>query len=122
MANHVEPGTVAGATQEPGGRTGTTQAAEAGGAVPDTGAAGAMARPAFVGQAPGSPVAPYTPYHGRAVSWVSVSMIMVGFLVGGLALAFGQHGPTWWLFWTGGGLAVLGGLLGLATGITDDWY
>ena len=48
---------------------------------------------------PGSPSyqAP-EPFHGRPVSWVAVSIIMAGFLVGGLGLVFG---PTWWLFWAG---------------------
>ena len=57
--------------------------------------------------------------HGRAVSWVSVSVIMVAFVVGGLALVLG---PIWWLFWTGLGVAAAGGLLGLGTHILDDWY
>jgi hypothetical protein len=58
-------------------------------------------------------------YHGRPVSWVAVSMIMLAFLLGGLGLVLG---PVWWLFWAGLGLAVLGGLLALATHIFDDWY
>ena len=58
-------------------------------------------------------------HHGRPVSWVAVSLIMVAFLVGGLALIFG---PTWWLFWASAGLAAVGGLLALATHIFDDWY
>jgi hypothetical protein len=59
------------------------------------------------------------PFHGRPVSWVAVSIIVVGFIAGGLGLVFG---PSWPVFWTGGGLVVLGGLLGLATGILNDWY
>jgi hypothetical protein len=94
MANQVEPGTVGGAAQGQG---------------------------ALTHQAPGGGVAHAT-YHGRTVSWVAVSMIMAGFLAGGLALIFGHHGPTWWLFWAGGGLAVLGALLALATDIFEDWY
>ena len=62
---------------------------------------------------------PPEPFHGRPVSWVAVSLIMVAFLVGGLALIFG---PTWWLFWASAGLAAVGGLLALATHIFDDWY
>jgi hypothetical protein len=53
------------------------------------------------------------------VSWVAVSLVMVGFLAGGLALVFG---PTWVVFWIGAGLAVVGGLLALATNIFEDWY
>ena len=68
--------------------------------------------------APGSP-GHYEPYHGRPVSWVAVSIIMVGFLIGGLALIFGT---IWWLFWTGLGLVVVGTLLAASTNIFEDWY
>jgi len=61
----------------------------------------------------------YEPFHGRPVSWVAVSIIMVGFLIGGLALVFG---PTWWLFWAGLGVVVIGGLLAASTNIFEDWY
>ena len=72
----------------------------------------------FVSQVPGTPVH-FPTFHGRAISWFSVSLIMVAFLVGGLALVFG---PTWWLFWTALGVAVVGALIAMATGIFDDWY
>jgi hypothetical protein len=62
---------------------------------------------------------PLPAFHGRAVSWVAVGAIWVGFVIGGLALVFG---PTWWLFWTGGAIAAVGGLLALATNIFEDWY
>jgi hypothetical protein len=58
-------------------------------------------------------------YHGRPVSWVAVSIIMAGFLVGGLGLVFG---PTWWLFWAGSAAVAVGGLLALGTHIFEDWY
>jgi hypothetical protein len=58
-------------------------------------------------------------FHGRAVSWVSVSIIMAAFLVGGVALVVG---PIWWLFWVSVGVSVLGALVALGTGIFDDWY
>jgi hypothetical protein len=58
-------------------------------------------------------------FHGRPVSWVAVSIIVVGFIVGGAALV---AGPFWWLVWVGGGIALLGGIVGLATGIFHDWY
>ena len=61
----------------------------------------------------------YEAFHGRAVSWVAVSIIMVGFVVGGLALIFG---PTWWLFWVAVGVVVVGGLIALSTNIFEDWY
>lgn len=90
MTDQVGPGAVAGVPQEPGLLSPST----AGGPATET-------------------------FHGRAVSWVAVSIIMAGFLVGGLGLIFG---PVWWLFWAGMGLAVVGGLLALATNIFDDWY
>ncbi len=68
--------------------------------------------------APGTP-GNYEPYHGRPVSWVAVGTIMVGFLVGGLALVFG---PTWWLFWCGMAVAVIGLLVMLSTNTFEDWY
>jgi hypothetical protein len=42
-----------------------------------------------------------------------------GFLAGGLGLILG---PSWWLFWAGAALVVVGGLLALGTHIFDDWY
>ncbi len=54
---------------------------------------------------------------GRASSWVAVSLIILGFLVGGLALPFG---PLWWLFWVGVGLVVVGGIIALAIDIFED--
>jgi hypothetical protein len=81
--------------------------------------AGASASPApFVSQVPGTPVH-FPTYHGRSVSWVAVTLIVVAFVAGGLALVFG---PTWWLFWVSLGLAAIGALLALATNIFEDWY
>jgi hypothetical protein len=93
---------------------------------PQSGAAGAVAGAAssggeaapFVSQVPGTAVS-FPSFHGRTVSWVAVSLIMVAFLVGGLALVFG---PTWWLFWAALGLAVVGLLLAMGTSIFEDWY
>jgi hypothetical protein len=58
-------------------------------------------------------------FHGRRVSWAAVTTIMIGFVIGGLALVFG---PTWWLFWTAAAISAVGGLLALAVNIFDDWY
>jgi hypothetical protein len=100
MSNQVEPGTVGSVAAGPG-------------------PAGLAEQTAFVPQAPGTLVAYPPPFHGRAVSWVAVSIIMVAFVAGGLALVFG---PTWWLFWVSLGVAVVGGLLAMATNIFEDWY
>jgi hypothetical protein len=110
MANQVGPAT-AGSVAAGGTGYGDSAAVGAG---PD---AGHHVIP-FVSQVPGTPVS-FPSFHGRTVSWVAVSIIMVGFLAGGLALVFG---PTWWLFWVSLGVAAVGGLLALAIGVFDDWY
>jgi len=125
MANHVEPGTVGGAAQEPGSLTGAVQGAEAGGYAvrsPDAFGRTALAQEGLVHQAAGSSSTTHVTFHGRRVSWVAVSLVMAGFLIGALALVFGHHGPTWWLFWVGAGVTAVGGLLALATDIFQDWY
>jgi hypothetical protein len=89
------------------------------GAQPDD---GALSQPTPGGTVAGSGSGEYVypePFHGRPVSWVAVSLMMLGFLCGGLGLVFG---PTWWAFWVGAGVVVIGGLLGLATNIFEDWY
>ena len=58
-------------------------------------------------------------HHGRAASWVAVSIIIVGFIIGGIALPIG---PSWVLFWVGTGIVVVGIILGAAAHIMDDWY
>jgi hypothetical protein len=78
----------------------------------DTGARGLdaqIAPPSYVHQA----------YHGRPASWVVTVIVIVGFIIGGIALPIG---PTWWLFWTGTGIVVLGAIIGAAVRIFDDWY
>ena len=110
MAKQVEPAT-AGNVAASGGGYGASATAGAG-----TGA-GHEVIP-FVSQVPGTPVS-FPSFHGRPVSWVAVSVIMAGFLVGGLALVFG---PTWWLFWASLAVAAVGALLALGIGIFDDWY
>lgn len=125
MANQVEPGTVGGAAPERGSLTGTVHGAGATGYAepsPDSFGSTGAARGDLVHQAPGSSATTHTTFHGRPVSWVAVSTVMVGFLIGALALVFGHDGPTWWLFWVGAGLAVVGGLIAIATDIFEDWY
>jgi hypothetical protein len=56
---------------------------------------------------------------GRPVSWVAVTIIIIGFVVGGVAMVVG---PTWWAFWLGTGIALVGCLLAASTHIFDDWY
>ena len=119
MAKHVGSATASsasGSVAGPGSAAVSTGTA-GGGAVASTGAGGEHVVP-FVSQVPGTPVS-FASYHGRTISWVSVSVIMVAFLAGGLALVFG---PIWWLFWTSLGLAVVGLLMCAGIGIFDDWY
>jgi pheromone shutdown protein TraB len=89
----------------------------------------AAADPAVTGGSPEDPrmlthqvsgaFTPLPAFHGRAVAWTAVAIIMIGFIVGGFALVFG---PTWWLFWASAALAAVGALLALATNIFEDWY
>ena len=58
-------------------------------------------------------------FHGRPVSWAASIIIIIGFLIGGVALI---TGPTWWAFWTGAGVTAVGCILGMSTRIFNDWY
>jgi type IV secretory pathway VirB2 component (pilin) len=58
-------------------------------------------------------------HHGRPASWVAVTIIVVGFVVGGIALPVG---PTWWLFWTGTAIVVIGAIFAASIRVFDDWY
>lgn len=114
MANQVEPGTMRGAPTE--------------GAHADLAASGlsqaqvASYQPGGAATTIAGHAGPFPSYHGRKVSWVAVSLVMVGFLVGSLGMVLGTGGPIWWLFWTGIGVAVLGLLIAAATNIFEDWY
>jgi hypothetical protein len=99
MADQVGSGTVSGATGNTAGF---------GPGVSDVAPAGAL-------PAPGE----HPHFSGRRVSWVAVIIIIIGFLLGGVALV---AGPVWWLFYTGLGVVVVGGILALSTGIFNDWY
>src|SRR5215469_7670653 len=97
MTNQVGPATDGGSVAVPGsGAAGPTGFSGAS-AVAGVGSGGQDVAP-FVSQVPGTPVS---------------------FPAGGFALVFG---PIWWLFWVCVGVAVLGGLMSMATGIFDDWY
>jgi hypothetical protein len=85
------------------------------GAMAETGDTGARGLDAQV--APPSYV--HEAHHGRPASWVVTAIVIVGFIIGGIALPIG---PTWWLFWTGAGIVVLGAIIGAAVRVLDDWY
>jgi hypothetical protein len=82
--------------------------------VAETGDTGARGLDAHTGQVYG-----HEAHHGRPISWAVTSIIIIGFIVGGIALPVG---PTWWLFWTGVAIVVIGGIVGWATRIMEDWY
>ncbi|HEY0716576.1 MAG TPA: hypothetical protein VGD68_03085 [Streptosporangiaceae bacterium] len=58
-------------------------------------------------------------FHGRPMSWIAVAVIVIGFIIGGLAFS---SPPTWWLVYTGGGIALLGFVVAGFAGMTEDWY
>lgn len=59
-------------------------------------------------------------HHGKPASWIAVTVIIIGFLIGGIAMV--PH-PTWWAFWLGTGIAVVGCIMTLfAHTFSDDWY
>jgi len=58
-------------------------------------------------------------HHGSPSSWVAIAIIVVGFVIGGAALT---AGPTWWAFWLGTGIVVVGGIIALSMHVLDDWY
>jgi len=58
-------------------------------------------------------------YHGRRVSWVAVTLIIIGFVIGGIALPIG---PNWVLFWIGAAIVVVGCIFAASIRIMDDWY
>lgn len=49
----------------------------------------------------------------------TTATVIAGFVIGGIALPIG---PTWWLFWIGAGMVVLGAIIGAAVHVFDDWY
>ena len=88
-----------------------TEQPTSGAVVGDTGAHGLDAQ---TGQSYG-----HEEYHGRPVSWVVTVLVVIGFILGGIALCIG---PSWVLFWVGAGIVVLAGIMGAAVRIFDDWY
>jgi hypothetical protein len=113
MAKHVGPATASGSVAG-SGPDAASRASSVGGVTQP----GREETAPFVSQVPGTPVV-FPSYHGRPVSWVAVSLIMLAFVIGGVALA---AGPIWWLFWAALGLAVVGFLMCAAIGIFEDWY
>ncbi len=49
---------------------------------------------------------------------MAVTLIIAGFVAGGLSIVF----AAWPTFWVGAGIAAIGGLLAAFTNIFEDWY
>jgi len=113
MPNQVEPGTMGGAPPESvssGGAAAGAQTVHGGPEVLGGSPAGTLAQPGPTGE--------HEAFHGRPVSWVAVTLIIVGFVAGGLSIVF----AAWPTFWVGAGIAAIGGLLAAFTNIFEDWY
>ena len=68
------------------------------------------------------PGAPHAEEHnpGRPISWVGTSVVIIGFIIGGIAFV---PGPHWTIFWIGAGVAIVGCLtLLFAKTMNEDWY
>ena len=66
----------------------------------------------------GSPHMEHNP--GRPVSWIGVGIVIVGFIIGGIAFF---PAPHWTIFWIGTGVAIVGCLSLLFTKtMNEDWY
>ena len=57
---------------------------------------------------------------GRPISWVGVAIVIIGFIIGGIAFF---PAPHWTIFWIGTGVAIVGCLsLLLTKTMNEDWY
>ena len=85
-------------------------AEQATGTVEGTGTAGALAH--------GSSHLEHNP--GRPISWVGTVVVIIGFIIGGIAFV---PKPDWLIFWIGTGVAIIGCLVLLfSKAMSTDWY
>ncbi len=85
-------------------------AEQATGTVEGTGTAGALAH--------GSSHLEHNP--GRPISWVGTIVVIIGFIIGGIAFI---PKPDWLIFWIGAGVAIIGCLVLLfSKAMSTDWY
>ncbi|MFA1548571.1 HGxxPAAW family protein [Actinomadura chokoriensis] len=54
---------------------------------------------------------------GRPSSWIAVTVIFIGFVIGGVALCLG---PSWIMFWIGAGVIVAGFLVSWMVHLFSD--
>jgi hypothetical protein len=90
-----------------------------------SGASASAVAPESIGPAPeesplghGAALA-HESFHGRRVSWIAVTIITIGFVIGGIAFS---SPPKWWLVYTGGGIALLGFIVAGIARMSEDWY
>jgi hypothetical protein len=57
---------------------------------------------------------------GRPISWVGTSIVIVGFIIGGIAFV---PSPNWIVFWIGTAVAIVGCFVLLfSKAMHTDWY
>ncbi|HEY1627826.1 MAG TPA: HGxxPAAW family protein [Streptosporangiaceae bacterium] len=57
---------------------------------------------------------------GRPISWVGTVVVIIGFIIGGIAFV---PKPDWIVFWIGTGVAIVGCLILLfSKAMSTDWY
>ena len=62
---------------------------------------------------------PYSNSHGgRPKSWLAVIVMIIGFLVAGVAMCLGT--VNWTMFWIGAAVVAVGGILALVADIWND--
>ena len=88
-------------------------AEQASGTVEGTGTAEALAH--------GSAHSGHNP--GRPIAWVGTSVVIVGFIIGGIAFPIANPAPNWVLFWLGTAIALVGCFILLfSKAMNTDWY
>jgi hypothetical protein len=57
---------------------------------------------------------------GRPISWVGTTIVVIGFIIGGVAFI---PKPNWILFWVSAAVAIIGCLVLLfSKAMSEDWY
>jgi hypothetical protein len=57
---------------------------------------------------------------GRPISWVGTAVVIIGFIIGGVAFF---PSPHWIVFWVGAAVAIVGCLILLfSKAMNTDWY
>ena len=57
---------------------------------------------------------------GRPISWAGTGIVIVGFIIGGIAFF---PSPNWVIFWIGTAVAIIGCLILLfSKTFSEDWY